>query len=116
MNAIPLITILTAVPLIGAVVLALVDSQKKSLGRGLALSFSFVSLLLAIVLWKNFDISSSSIQFVERYSWIPSIGVEYFVGVDGLGLLMVLLAAIVVPFALLASWKVEERTNVYFSL
>jgi NADH-quinone oxidoreductase subunit M len=116
MNGIPLITILTAVPLIGAVVLALVDSQKKSLGRGLALSFSFVSLLLAIVLWKNFDISSSSIQFVERYSWIPSIGVEYFVGVDGLGLLMVLLAAIVVPFALLASWKVEERTNVYFSL
>jgi NADH-quinone oxidoreductase subunit M len=116
MTGVPLITILTAIPLIGAVILALLGGQKKSLVRGLALSFSFVSLLLAILLWKNFDARASTIQFVERSNWIPSIGVEYFVGVDGLGLLMVLLTAIVMPFALLASWKVEERAHVYFSL
>src|ERR1043166_4454021 len=105
MTGVPLITILTAIPLIGAVILALLGGQKKSLVRGLALSFSFVSLLLAILLWKNFDARASTIQFVERSNWIPSIGVEYFVGVDGLGLLMVLLTAMVMPFALLASWK-----------
>ncbi len=107
---------LTIVPLIGAVVLAGLESQKKSLARGMALSFSFVSLLLALLLWKNFDITASGIQFMERHRWIPSIGVEYFVGVDGLGLLMVLLSAIVVPFALLASWGIGEKANAYFSL
>src|SRR5689334_19919258 len=107
----PLISILTAIPLLGAAVLACLGGRTKSLVRGVALGFSFIALALAIVLWKNFDASSSAIQKFEMHDWIPSIGVQYFVGVDGLGLLMVLLSAIVVPFALLASWKVEERPN-----
>jgi len=112
----PLITTLTLVPIFGAVVVAGLDSQKKSLARLLALGFSLISLLLAIVLWRNFDASSSALQFVERHEWIPSIGVQYYVGVDGLGLLMVLLSAIVVPFALLVSWKIDDKPHVYFSL
>src|SRR2546423_12427422 len=102
MKGFPIITTLTAIPILGAVFLAGLDHEKKSWARGIALGFSLVSLLLAVVLWKNFD-TASGIQFVERHAWIPSIGAEYFVGVDGLGLLMVLLSAIVVPFALLAS-------------
>jgi len=116
MNGFPLISILTAVPLLGALVLACSGIQKKSLAQGIALGFSSVSLLVAVLLWKSFDPTSSGIQFVENHNWIPSIGVQYFVGVDGLGLLMVLLSAIVVPFALLASWKIEEKPNIYFSL
>ena len=118
MNGFPLITALTLVPLFGAVALAGLDSDKKSLGRGMALGFSFLSFLLAIVLWRNFDAASSAaqFQFVERHAWIPSIGVQYFVGVDGLGLLMVLLSAIVVPFALLVSSNIGEKSNAYFSL
>jgi len=60
----PLITTLTLVPIFGAVVVAGLDSQKKSLARLLALGFSLISLLLAIVLWRNFDASSSALQFV----------------------------------------------------
>ena len=59
----------------------------------LALGFSFVSLLLAIVLWRNFDPGSSAIQFVERHDWIPSIGVQYYVGIDGLGLFIMATSA-----------------------
>ncbi len=55
-------------------------------------------------------------QFVERAAWVPSLGIEYHLGVDGLGLLMVLLSALVVPFALLASWNIQENPKLYFSL
>src|SRR5437867_4231567 len=116
MNSVPLITILTFLPLIGAVVVACLGAERKALVRITALSFSLLSLLLAIALWSNFDVSASTMQFVERHNWIPSIGVEYFVGVDGLGLLLVLLSAVVVPFALLLSFKIEERVNLYFAL
>ena len=55
------------------------------------------------------------LQFAERHDWIPSLGVQYFVGVDGLGLLMVLLSAILVPMAMLASWKMEEQVPGFIS-
>ena len=55
-------------------------------------------------------------QFQERHTWIPSLNVEYRLGVDGLGLLMVLLSAIVVPMAIAASWRVKERVPLYFAL
>ncbi len=116
MNGFPLITTLTLVPLVGALVVAGLESQKKNLARALALSFSLISFLLAGLLWLKFNPAASGIQFVERHEWIRSIGAEYFVGVDGLGLLMVLLSAIVVPFALLVSWNIGEKANAYFSL
>jgi NADH-quinone oxidoreductase subunit M len=68
------------------------------------------------VLWHYFDSASGDLQFHERHRWIPALGVEYRVGVDGLGLLMVLLSAIVVPMAMLASWNIEERVPIYFAL
>ena len=115
MNGLPLLTLLTLIPFIGGVLVAGLGEQKK-LARGLSLAFGFGSLALALVLWKSFDASSGELQFVERHDWIPSLGVNYLLGVDGLGLLMVLLTAIVVPMAMLASWKQEDRTSLYFSL
>ena len=114
MNSAPWITILTFTPLIGGFIIAL--GTRKELARMLALGFSLVSLTLAIGLWWAFDPTVKQLQFVERYSWLPSLGVEYFVGLDGLGLLMVLLSAIVIPFALLASSKISDRPQLYFSL
>jgi NADH-quinone oxidoreductase subunit M len=116
MNGFPIITMLTLVPLFGAVIVAGIGQENKKLARGLALGISFISLVLALVMWKAFDVSSGAFQFEERHLWIPTLGVEYRVAVDGLGLLMVLLTAIVVPMAMLASWKIEDRVPIYFSL
>ena len=91
-------------------------AEQKRLARWLALGFSFGALALALVLWHQFNSASGDLQFEERHAWIPTLGVEYHVGVDGLGLLMVLLSAIVVPMAMLASWKIEERVPLYFAL
>ncbi len=67
-------------------------------------------------MWHRFDSASGDLQFQERHAWIPTLGVDYRVGVDGLGLLMLLLSAIVVPMAMLASWQIEDRVPLYFAL
>jgi len=100
----PWLTTLTFTPLIGGFLVIGIGAQ-RNLARSLALTFSSVSLGLAILVWKNFDSTLTELQFVERHPWIPSLDIEYFVGVDGLSLMMILLSAIVVPMAMLASWK-----------
>lgn len=116
MNGVPLLTLLTVTPLIGAALICGLDPQRRGLARGLGLFFNALALALAVTLWVHFDPASGEVQFTERYAWIPSLNVEYFLGVDGLGLLMVMLAALVVPFALLASWRVEDNTRAFVSL
>jgi NADH-quinone oxidoreductase subunit M len=116
MNTFPLITILTAVPLIGAFAILGLGAQNKKLARGLALTFSFIALALTLILWHQFNPASGELQFEELHTWIPAIGVQYHVGIDGLGLLMLLLSAIVVPMSIAASWQIQERTPLYFSL
>jgi len=103
LNGFPILSAITFLPLIGGLIVVGLGNESKCLPRKLAVGFSFASLALAILLWNQFDAASGELQFKEQASWIPSLGVQYFVGVDGLGLLMVLLTAIVVPMALLAS-------------
>lgn len=116
MNSLPILTILTLLPLIGAFVVAAVGQENKRLARGLAFGVSLISLGLVLALWKSFDAASGALQFEERHAWIPALAVDYRVAVDGLGILMVLLTAIVVPMALLASWNVADRPQIYFAL
>jgi NADH-quinone oxidoreductase subunit M len=112
MNGFPWITVLTFTPLVGGVMVVGMRAQRSNLARSLALMFSFLSLALAVLVWKNF----AELQFVKRYPWVPSLGIEYFVGADGLSLLMILLSAIVVPMAMLASWKKEDSVPLYYAL
>jgi NADH-quinone oxidoreductase subunit M len=116
MNASPLITILTAVPLIGALGVLGLGEKNKHMARGLALTVAFIALAMTLLLWHRFNPTSGELQFEELHAWIPAIGVQYHVGIDGLGLLMLLLSAIVVPMSLAASWQIQEGTSLYFSL
>jgi NADH-quinone oxidoreductase subunit M len=111
-----LITILTAVPLIGALGVLGLGAKSRTLARGTALTFSFIALALTLVLWHRFNPASGELQFEELHPWIPAIGVRYHVGIDGLGLLMLVLSAIVVPMSMAASWQIREGTSLYFSL
>src|ERR1017187_623291 len=99
----PWLTILILVPLFGGIVIAGLGAEQKRLAHGLALAFSFVGLIGALCLWKHFNAASGELQFNERHAWVPSLGIEYRLGVDGLGLLMVLLTAIVTTLSIMAS-------------
>jgi NADH-quinone oxidoreductase subunit M len=93
-----LITTLIVVPLVGA----LLVGATRNYARGVALAFNLITALAAFLLWRSFDSTLPGLQLVERHSWIPAIGAEYLVGIDGLSLLLVILTSLVFPFALLA--------------
>ena len=116
MNMFPPLSCLTIVPLLGAIVVLVFSAKSKESARRLALSVAFLALAITLVLWHRFDPSSGVLQFEEVHAWIPVLGVQYHVGIDGLGLLMLLLSAVVVPMAMAASWQVQERVPLYFSL
>ncbi len=94
-----LISVLILIPLIGALVLFTVPVKNA---RPIALLVNALAAFDALVLWQHFDIGTAGIQLVERHTWIPAIGAEYLVGIDGLSLLLVLLTSLIIPFAFLA--------------
>ncbi len=94
-----LISALIIVPLTGA--FALYVGRPRN-ARAIALIFNALVAFLALTLWRNFDSGAAGLQMVERHAWIPAIGAEYLVGVDGLSLLLVLLTSLIIPFAFLA--------------
>lgn len=114
MNGLPLLSILTLVPLTGGVAI-LCLGRHRQLARPVGLGTALICLAIAVLLWAGFDTSSGALQNVERHAWIPFLGVEYFLGIDGLGLLMILLTAVVVPMSLLAS-KDGNQPPLYFAL
>src|SRR5258705_1138210 len=93
-----LITDLIVVQIVGRFLVG----TTRNYARGIALAFNLVTAIGAFLLWRSFDSTLPGLQLVERHSWIPAIGAEYLVGIDGLSLLLVILTSLVFPFALLA--------------
>jgi len=100
----PLLSIVVFVPLLGAVV-TLFLGQRRALVGAWALVVTLGTLALACVLWGFFDYGQPGMQFVERYAWIDAVGISYHIGLDGVSLWLVLLAALLNPVAVLVSWK-----------
>ena len=109
MDGFPWLTLLTLLPLVGGLAVVCLGSEQARTARKLSLLFSFGALAMALLLWRHFDPATGGMQFNERYAWVPSLNIEYRLGVDGLGLLMVMLTALLVPLSLLASPKEMER-------
>ena len=107
MNGFPLLSTLTFLPFLGGLVVMLLPAASGRTAQRVALGFSLGSLALVLGLWLGFNPANGGFQFSERHAWVASLAIEYHLGVDGLGLLMVLLAAIVTPMALLASARIE---------
>ncbi len=101
----PWLTILLALPAVGALALLLLPAGFAR-ARELALGVSLLTLVLAIVAATQFDLGAAgTLQLSETHSWIPQFGVSYALGVDGIALSMVLLGAVLVPICLVAAWN-----------
>jgi NADH-quinone oxidoreductase subunit M len=103
MNGFPIITILTLLPILGGVLVICLGDQKEKFARRLAFFCGLISLGLVLAMWGGFNQSSAGYQFEERHPWIPTLNVDYHLGVDGISLLMLLLTAIVTLMAVMAS-------------
>ena len=105
MQTLPWLTILIVVPLAASAVLWLVP-QLRRVAQPVALAVSLVVLAGAVVMATQFDVARAGTQqLTELTPWIPALGVSYALGVNGLGLVMVLLSAFLVPIVLLSSWR-----------
>jgi NADH-quinone oxidoreductase subunit M len=116
-----LLTLAIVSPIVGSVLLLLVpnrDGSKDGLIRNLAFAVSMVTFAITLLLWATFDMSASApaFQFVERYPWIPAFGIDYYVGIDGLSLMLLVLTAFLTPIALLSSWEGIETKVKEFSI
>jgi NADH-quinone oxidoreductase subunit M len=111
MNGIPLLTLLTLLPLVGAA-LALVSGKHA---RGVAILTTGASVALALFIWTQLP-ADGSIGLVERAGWAPSLGIEYHLGVDGLGALMLVLSSVVTLMSVDAAHRVHHQPGLYFGL
>ena len=113
----PILSLIHLFPLLGGLFFLFLPSENKKLLRVSALLISLVPFLFSLQLLLHFDPSKSgTLQFVEKFSWIPEIGVDYFLGVDGLSLTMVLLTTLLIPLAILASFSIEKDVKTYLFL
>ena len=108
------ITWMIAIPLIGAVITFLTRSRAQA--RMVALIASIIVLILSLQMYLGFDKTSKSMQFVENYQWIPSLGVNYTVGVDGIAFPLILLSTIVTVLVIIYSWGEDKKPNQFFAL
>ncbi len=111
-----LLTLILFFPVLTAVVVLLLPRNNLKAVRWTAFGGSLVPFLLTVFLWTQFKSSQPGFQFQEQYRWYPAIHSSFHLGVDGLSLIMVLLTTLLTPLALLASFNVSDRLNVYMML
>src|SRR5438128_147902 len=109
------LSIILFTPLVGAFILLLVNKQNENAIRWIANIVAFIGFAVSVPLWFWYNPQNADFQFVERLPWIPSVGAEYFLGVDGFSSLMVLLATLFGFIAILSSWTaITERVKEYY--
>ena len=115
MNDLPWLTVLWALPLVGAVVTAFLPKAPGSvLPKQVGLAFSLLTLAVGIAIATQYD-TGGGMQLTETHTWIEAFGVHYALGVDGLGLLLILMTVALVPLVLVASWnEADDRSPAAF--
>ena len=109
MQSFPWLTTIGLVPLFGSVIVFALPGGLRRLSRQIALVISLVTLGLVVAMAAQFGVSAAGTQqFTELHRWIPQFGVSYALGINGIGLTMVALSAILVPICILATWNIVD--------
>lgn len=103
-------------PLIGMVIVAFIPRDKHQTIKWVSLIIASIPLLIGILLFFKFDRTAVGPQFVEHYKWIKNLNVEYFVGVDGISFIMLLLSVLINWVSVLASWGINKQVKGYFAM
>ena len=110
-----ILTLITFLPVAGGALLLFMRKAGPRAIRNIALIVSLLTLLLSLPLFSTFDASNPGMQFEQSVQWIPSLGVQYHVGIDGISLFLVLLTTVLTPIAILSSWNsIEKRVREYY--
>jgi NADH-quinone oxidoreductase subunit M len=111
----PILSLITFLPLVGVALLLMVGREQVRSVRNLAFLTSLATFVVSLPLVFSYDRTTPAVQFVERASWIPSIGVTYFFGLDGISLWLVMLTTFLSPIAILCSFEaIKHRAKEYY--
>ncbi|MCH8968331.1 MAG: NADH-quinone oxidoreductase subunit M [Planctomycetes bacterium] len=114
MTAYPVLTVTTFLPIVGAALVLLLGSERRA--RWIALATTVATLAVSAPLYLQFDKTSSALQFVESHDWIPSWNIAYGMGVDGISLPFIFLAALLTILCVSASWTaIQTREREFYA-
>jgi NADH-quinone oxidoreductase subunit M len=117
MNQVPILSMILFLPLIGGIGLLFWKNAEHTKIRNAALLIALADFFLSTALYIWFDPSTPDPQFIEQHSWIASLGVEYFIGIDGLSLFLVLLTTFLTPLCVLISWNdIRSKIKQFYAL
>jgi len=111
----PILSVIVLTPIIAGMLILLIPSDRKTEVRVVALGAAIIALILSGWVYFNYNIGVGGYQFLERYNWLPELGISYFVGVDGMNAPLVLLTGIVMFTGVLISWGIDDRPREFFA-
>jgi NAD(P)H-quinone oxidoreductase subunit 4 len=113
----PWLTTVTLLPLVASLLIPVLPDKQGKTVRWYALSVALVDFALIIyTFWQNYDFSSPDFQLEETFAWIPQIGLNWSLAVDGLSMPLVVLAGLVTTLSILASWNVTKKPRLFYFL
>jgi NAD(P)H-quinone oxidoreductase subunit 4 len=113
----PWLTATIALPLVAATAIPLIPDKEGKTVRWYALGVAIADFALMIyAFWQSYDLQSSTFQLVEKYAWVPQIGLNWSVAVDGLSMPLVMLTGLINTLAIFAAWKVNNKPRLFYAL
>ena len=113
----PWLTTIILLPLLAALAIPVIPDKEGRTVRLYALGVGLIDFALAIyAFWSHYDLKSSTFQLVETYPWIPQLGLNWSVAVDGLSMPLIVLAGLVTTLATLAAWRVTKKPRLFYAL
>jgi NADH-quinone oxidoreductase subunit M len=117
MSSWPILSLVTFLPLVGALFCLVVNGPKEAVDRNCksaALLTSVVTFIVSLLLWARFDATKAGFQFEEKLDWVPALNIGYHMGIDGISLFFVLLSTLLTPLCILSSWEaIHVRVKEY---
>jgi len=117
MSSWPILSLITFLPLVGALFCLIVSGPKEAVERNcrsVALVTTMATFLISLLLWVRFDPTKAGFQFEEKAAWVPALNIGYHAGIDGISLFFVLLSTLLTPICILASWEsIKVRVKEY---
>lgn len=111
----PILSVIVFTPIITGMLILLMPGERKEEIRVTALAASLFALFLSGWVYFSYDIAAGGYQFLEKYEWLPFLGISYYVGVDGISAPLVLLTGVVMFTGVLISWGLDDRPREFFA-
>ncbi len=111
----PILSVIVFTPLVAALIIFLMNGERKNEIRVTALAAAVFALVLSIWVYFSYDQTAAGYQFIEKVDWLPVLGISYHVGVDGISTPLVLLTGLVMFTGVLISWGIDDRPREFFA-